>query len=76
MKTYQLSLFAIAISAVMMFTGCSEQKAEHTSVESADTITNDDFVGLQSESPKDRKFIKTGDLKGKVKNVQRCYKSD
>ncbi|MEA5256359.1 DUF4349 domain-containing protein [Arcicella aquatica] len=72
MKTYQLPLLAIAISAVMMFMGCSEKKAETTMIlpDSADTITNDGFAGLQSESTKDRKFIKTGELKGKVKNVQ------
>jgi len=54
MKTYQLSLFAIAISA-MMFTSCSEQKAETTisSSETADTTalyaSENDFYNQKSE---------------------------
>ncbi len=54
MKTYQLSLFAIAMSA-MMFTSCSEQKAETTisSSETADTTalyaSENDSYNLKSE---------------------------
>lgn len=71
MKTYQLSLSGIAIFAMLMFMGCSEKKAEITmdSTEMSDSLaSNGATTGL--EPFEKRKFIKTADLRFKVKNVQ------
>ncbi len=70
MKTYQFSLSVIAIQAMLMFTGCSEQKAETTDlIEMSDSLAiNGATTSL--EPFEKRKFIKTADLRFKVKNVQ------
>lgn len=70
MKTSQFSLFVIVIYAMLMFTSCSEQKAETTDLtEMSDSLAvNGATTSL--EPFEKRKFIKTADLRFKVKNVQ------
>ncbi len=70
MKTYQFSLSVIAIYAMLMFTGCSEQKAETTDlIEMSDSLAINGAT-TRLEPFEKRKFIKTADLRFKVKNVQ------
>lgn len=71
MKTYQNALCIMVATTMVIFTGCTEKKAEITLAgeEFADSVSASTFPSETNDFAK-RKFIKTGSLRFKVKNVQ------
>ncbi len=71
MKTYQNALCIMVATTMVIFTGCTEKKAEITlsGEEFADSVSTSTFPSEMNDFAK-RKFIKTGSLRFKVKNVQ------
>ncbi|MBB6004034.1 DUF4349 domain-containing protein [Arcicella rosea] len=76
MKTYQNALCIMVATTMVIFTGCTEKKAETTldAEEFADSVSASTFPSETIAFEK-RKFIKTGDLRFKVKNVQEASNS-
>lgn len=76
MKTYQNALCIMVATTMVIFTGCTEKKAEITlsGEEFADSVSTSTFPSEMNDFAK-RKFIKTGNLRFKVKNVQEASNS-
>jgi Domain of unknown function (DUF4349) len=68
-----IPLLTASLVIAFMFTNCSEKKAESTANDSVNVMDESAFTPADAGKPlltQDRKFIRSADVKFKVKNVQ------